>query len=206
MLVEINLLPKKEPKHSSVLLISIIIFIVFAALAALIYWQANTYEKQIGAVDKELATVQKLNMAQQKKLADNESLSSAAELQKAAEWAQQYPVETVPILRNIISLLPERGFIQFFQYANPGTVNIRLQFDTTRDAAYYLNSLKESEWVENADLLSITAQGEEEKAETEKNGESDGTFLPRYTAEYVIDLAPGYFTNNGNIAKGGEGS
>lgn len=166
MLVEINLLPKKEHKKSSMLIMAFAGILLFTVSAAIIYFQGNNFENRMASLDKQIESVQKLNEVQQAKLAEGKGGSSAVKLQDAVNWAEQYPSDTVPLLQNIISLLPERGFIQNFEYSNTDSVVIKIQFDASRDAAFYLSSLKGSDWVEEVALMNIVAETNAEETET----------------------------------------
>jgi type IV pilus assembly protein PilN len=204
MLVEINLLPKKEHKKSSVLIMALIGILFLSISASIILFQGNNYEDRMGSLDKQIESVQKLNEVQQAKLADGDTGSSAAKLQKAVEWAKQYPLETVPLLQNIIKLLPERGFIQDFEYGNTNSVIIKIQFDSSRDAAFYLSSLKESDWIEKVTLLNIVAESNEETssagATASLSQEREAKTLPRYSAEYEILFKPEQFKETKEMA------
>jgi type IV pilus assembly protein PilN len=212
MLVEINLLPKKEHKKSSQLIIAILILLFFTVSSAFIYIQGNSYSSKIESVDKQIESLQKLNAAQQAKMTDVEAGNSAVKLQAAVEWAEQYPMDTVPLMQNIIALLPERGFIKNFEYSNLDSVLITIQFDTTRDAAFYLSSLKQSEWVEEAVLLNVIAERLTEETEAGETGSSiidseDADSLPRYSVQYKITFSPEYFNRESEaVTKGGDES
>ena len=210
MLVEINLLPKKEHKKSSLLIMTLVVLVFFSVSISIIYFQGNSYVSQMVSIDKQIENVQKLNEAQQAKMAEGETGNSAVKLQEAVKWAEQYHLETVPLLQNVISQLPERGFIKNFEYSNTNSVLISIQFDASRDAAYYLSSLKRSEWVQEVNLLNVVAVSEEAESETAQtagiNNEGDNEkTLPRYTAEYEITFKPDLFKKNNSIAsKGGD--
>lgn len=212
MLVEINLLPKKEHKKSSQLIIAILILLFFTVSISVIYIQGNSYSRKIHSVDKQIESIQKLNEAQQAKMTDVEAGNSAVKLQAAVKWAEQYPMDTVPLMQNIITLLPERGFIKNFEYSNLDSVLITIQFDATRDAAFYLSSLKHSEWVEEAVLLNVISErltDETEAGETDSEiiESEDVDALPRYTAQYNITFSPEYFNRDSKAAaKGGDES
>jgi type IV pilus assembly protein PilN len=209
MLVEINLLPKKEHRKSSLFVIAILIFLLLASAFIAIYIQGSSYESKMEAVDKQIDSLQKLNTAHQDKLSGDEAGNSAIKLQSALQWAEQYPMETVVLMQNIIALLPERGFIQSFEYSNMNTVLITIQYDASRDAAYYLSSLKQSEWVQEADLLNIVAvkmEEEAEEGETNGSGTSDKKILPRYSAAYNIIFKPEFFKGSKNASEGGDES
>jgi hypothetical protein len=70
-------------------------------------------------------------------------------------------------MQHLTSLLPERGFIQSFGYTESGAVTLTVQFDSAREAAYFLNSLNHSKWIEEASLNSLAAA--ETNTETNTN-------------------------------------
>ncbi|MBT2636354.1 hypothetical protein [Bacillus sp. ISL-39] len=202
MLVEINLLPKKEHRKSSQLIIAAVPLLFIAITISIIYLQGSSYEYEMKQVDQKISSLQKLNNLQQEKLAEENAGNSLVKLQEAVQWAEKYPVQTVPILRNIISLLPERGFIQNFEYSNMDSILVTIQYDASRDAAFYLSSLKQSEWVRQAELLNVVALELSDGAE--ENNSSDGTTLPRYSADYKIVYRPEFFKPE--AGEGGDGS
>lgn len=212
MLVEINLLPKKEHKKSSQLIIAILILLFFTMSFSVIFIQGNSYSSKIDSVDKQIESLQKLNAAQETKMTDVEAGNSVVKLQEALIWAEQYPMETVPLMQNIITLLPERGFIKNFEYSNLDSVLITIQFDSTRDAAFYLSSLKQSEWVQEAALLKVMAVTMEEKTEKDEtdtsiNNSEEEKILPRYSAEYKIAFKPEFYKKKSEaVSKGGDGT
>lgn len=202
MLVEINLLPKKEHRKSSQLIIAAITIMFIAITFSIIYLQGSSYENEMKQVDQKISNLQKLNNLQQEKLAEENAGNSVIKLQEAVQWAEKYPVQTVPIVRNIISLLPERGFIQNFEYSNMDSILVSIQYDASRDAAFYLSSLKQSEWVKEAELLNVVAL--EISDDAEGNNSSDGVTLPRYSADYKIVYRPEFFKLE--AGEGGNGS
>ncbi len=212
MLVEINLLPKKEHKKSSMFLITIAGIFLLSISASIILIQGNRYEDRMASLDKQIGSVQKLNEAQQAKLTEGENSNSAVKLQEAVDWAEQYPPETVPLLQNVIALLPERGFIQRFEYSNTNSVVIQIQFDASRDAAFYLSLLKQSDWVEKVSLMNIVAETEVDvaasaEANASSTEEDEAKTLPRYSAKFEITFKPEKFKGNSELAsKGGDGT
>lgn len=202
MLVEINLLPKKEHGKSSQLIIAAIIFILIVIAISVIYFQSRSYENEMERVDQKISTLQKLNNAQQEKMAEESAGNSVVKLQGAVQWAERYPVQTVPIMQKIISLLPERGFIKSFEYSNMDSILVTIQYDAARDAAFYLSSLKKSDWVKEADLLNVIAATIDEEAEL--NNDTEAKTLPRYSADYKIVFRPDFFKPA--AVEGGDGS
>ncbi|MBA2873662.1 PilN domain-containing protein [Thermaerobacillus caldiproteolyticus] len=186
MFVDINLLPKKEPKNV-VFLVSIAIVLLFAgAMAFVFYMSVQKTETTIHSLTQELKKIRALQAVQQEKLVNAQSLKEVQELEKTVKWAEQYPMKTVLLLRSMTKLLPERGFIMNFSYAENGTVSVTVQFDTSEEAAYYLKRLSDADFVADVQLKSLTTA--EEKSDEEKDEENIEHILPRYIAQYELHV------------------
>lgn len=217
MLVEINLLPQKEPKKVSVLVISSVLIALFLLVTAFYFYQIKTTKNDIATIDKEIADVQKLEAELQKQQGSGASTNSVTQLKNAISWADKNRIETIPVMRHLTSLLPERGFIQTFAYQEAGTVTLTVQFDTSQEAANYLDSLNQSSWITSASLKSLnavsdtgtTAASQTNTTSVTSNSESNSTtttvgsnttstgtaspgadsrILPRYTGSYEIQF------------------
>lgn len=202
MQVEINLLPRTREKKISLRLVLAALLLTSALVITVIYLWGNFYDRKLEAVDQQLASTQSLIISEEGKLKDNAALDSVTTLQQAVSWAEDYPIDTVKLMQALISLLPERGFIQFFSFSEEGLL-LKVQFDTNRDPAYYLNSLTEADWVLGAELVKLTADTpgsdpvEDQKADELLNAE----FVPRYLAEYKITINRSKVKRNSVVAK-----
>jgi type IV pilus assembly protein PilN len=205
MLVEINLLPKKEHKTSSSLSITIILLFVFVIVSIGVFVQAHVNETSLKKVNQEIKSVQKLNVALQTKMTDQESSDSTGNLQRAVTWAESYTPETVRLLRSLIALLPEQGFIQSLSYSGEGIVSVKVQFESSRDAAYFLSSLKHSEWVVDASILTLGGVKEERsESAIASNTEAAEVLMPIYYAEFEIHFNRAFFTKESQNTGGKE--
>jgi Tfp pilus assembly protein PilN len=157
MLVEINLLPQKEPKKFAFFIVLGVFLAVLLFAGIYYYFLISSTKANIDTVDREISMTQKVREQQEQKSNVVETTDSVSKLKTAIDWADTYPIETIPVMRHLTSLLPERGFIQSFGYTEAGTITLTVQFDSSREGAYFLNSLLESEWVEDANLSSLTA-------------------------------------------------
>lgn len=167
MLVEINLLPQKEPgKRALFILIAGLLFIMML-VGVYYFWQIHSIKSQVESVDKQIAIMKRVEEQKNNQSITVDSANSVTQLKTAVEWANSYPIQTVPVMRQLTSLLPERGFIQNFTYNESGTVSLTVQFDTQTDAAYFLDHLNESKWMKEATMTSLNANREEEPAKTE---------------------------------------
>lgn len=195
MLVEINLLPQKEAKNKSLLLLAIISIVILLIGGFFAYWFNRSFENKLASLEQQISTTEQLVANEQQKVVAYESSNSLADLENTVKWATDYPLKTVPVLKNLTTLLPERGFIQSFTYEELGVVKIGIQFETSREAAYYLNSLLESDWVHEAKLNQLDAVtgfydrtfGESDDGPDESELKNE-KYIPRYLAEYEVEL------------------
>jgi Tfp pilus assembly protein PilN len=157
MLVEINLLPQKEPRKFNIIILIVLLALIIL-VGAFYFWQIQTTKSELQNLNKQISMTKEVAVKEEQKAETNGSQMSISLLKGAVEWANSYPIQTIPIMQHLTSLLPERGFIQSFAYAEAGTVILTVQFDSPREAAYFLDNLGESEWVGEPTLNSLTIQ------------------------------------------------
>ncbi|SFB16256.1 MULTISPECIES: PilN domain-containing protein [unclassified Bacillus (in: firmicutes)] len=194
MLVEINLLPIKERRSSAMLFATALFVGLFIVVIAFFYWRVHTIQSDLDVVNKGITHTQQIAAKEQEKFQLDVGTESIKQLETSIEWADKYPIASVPVMRHLTSLLPERGFIQTFSYDELGTLTLSVQFDTSREAAYFLNRLQGSEMIQSADLNSLTTK-EDEETPTVENGvtatsqnDKVDEYIPRYLAEFQIQL------------------
>lgn len=160
MLVEINLLPRKEPRKYGFAAVMAVLAGLFLIAAVYYIWQVKSTNTNLKAVNKELAVSEKIIENRSKQAAKKNNSNSIDNLKKAIGWVQSSKILTVPVLDEFTSLLPERGFILSYQSeTTANTVQLKVQFDTGREAAYYLSRLNQSEIVKKASISSLTVSG-----------------------------------------------
>ncbi|WKA56251.1 PilN domain-containing protein [Planococcus shixiaomingii] len=187
MLVDINLLPQKERDRPasivaaiSILLLAVIIWSIFAFLA-------GSHEKEQIILAAESAEVAAQQAAIRQQLEAKQGLNEEQQLKVTVDWAENYQFDTLPLLADLVSKLPERGFFDSFSYTGMDQAILTVQFDTAREAAYYLAQLKTSELLESATLDSVTKQDLETEATEDETAEEDVvTENPRYLATYTL--------------------
>lgn len=156
MLVEINLLPKKEQKNYKLITILLAALLVIFIAGFVLFWQGKSYNLEISTLDNQISTTQQIVQLEQAKVMEGQVSGSVSVLESAVLWASEDPLKTVPIIEHVTALLPQRGFIQNISYAETGSVNMTVQFDTSREAAYYLKTLLDSEWFSEVKLSSVS--------------------------------------------------
>lgn len=179
MLVEINLLPKRERKSQLIPLLPIVVAMLLIVGAITFYVIVQRMEQQITQLKTELDQTKALRIAEEEKQKTKTNASVGAQLQEAIRWAEQYPVHTVALLHELIERLPERGFLMNVSYARDGVIQLTVQFDTTRESAAYLQALKDVSFIADVKLTSLTA--------TEGKKEEEGT-MPRYIGQFSVQL------------------
>ncbi|WP_262173464.1 fimbrial assembly protein [Saccharococcus sp. Marseille-Q5394] len=179
MLVDINLLPEKERERSTLLIAALVVL-----GAALLFWAtlfvlSLSLSKETALAETQIASLH----ASQEAIRDNLQPSSHAGdrelLALTVEWAEAYRFDTLPLLREMVALLPERGFFVSFEFTAPHESSVVVQFDDKSDAAYYLTRIKSSTVVSLATMESLVAESLDE--------ESDLESIPRFAATYRIE-------------------
>lgn len=206
MLVDINLLPKKEPKNYALLAITFVVLLLFLVAGALIFWQGTALQTRLNLLENQINTTKSLTEAEQAKLGNNQAVNLVAELEAAVNWANNEPIKAVPIIKQVTALLPHRGFIQTISYSELGAVNLTIQFDTNRDAAYYLKNLLDSEWITEVKLTSLTTSDDTTKTESEGTNKADNQYVPRYIGQYQLMLDRDFINKYEKDKLGGNGS
>lgn len=185
MLIDINLLPSKKKKSVSLWAWLVIGTLILAASIAL-FAGIQIKQGQVERAERELSNQQQLREALEQATAVTPGTDTSAEqLRQAVKWSQVRRLPASPILEHLVSLLPERGFFQSMSYVSEETMNLTVQFDTSRQGAYYLSELKASEWVDNASILQMDTSVDESEEEAKAILE-EADALPRYFVQFEI--------------------
>jgi len=193
MLVDINLLAEKERDRPAFIVAAILLIFIGLVVGLVLYFLGNSYENKQQVLISQSVQVASQQAAIQEQMQTTEALNDTQKLQKTVDWAEAYQYDTLPLIRELTSLLPERGFFMNFSFTSPSEALIDVQFDTSREAAFYLTQLKSSDMITAVTLSTLTYQPleEEEEADAEADGtattvESVEPVMPRYLASYSI--------------------
>lgn len=188
MLVDINLLPQKERDRPAFLIAAISILLLAVIIWGVLAFLAGSHEDEqavLASQSVQVAAEQEVIRAQ---LEAAQGMNEEQQLKATVDWAESYQFDTVPLLEELVSILPARGFFESFSYTGLDQAILSVQFDTAREAAYYLAQLKASELIETATLDSV-AQNELDSAETEEGVVVEKAVIqetPRYIATYTL--------------------
>lgn len=189
MLIDINLLPRKERKSLVALIITLGLLLLFIFGSVFLFINYQSTKSELDSLKTQLQTTSQLRAIQEQKLAEINATSTVDELKSTIEWTEKLPISSVTLLKHLTSLLPDRGFILNINYQDTGTVTLNVQFDTSREAAYYLNELENSDVINKVTLNSLATSGEElEKTNKPVKDVLDKILVPRYLAAYQIEL------------------
>lgn len=184
MHININLLPQKEKKRTPAWLF-ILIAALFLVVAVFLFSGIYVKQNELGLLEQKLTQTMELRKTMEGSIAQEEAGSSIEQLNQAVSWAEQKQLPVTSILNHFIERLPDRGFFQSLSYLSDDSLTLTIQFDTSREAAYYLAEIHESPWVSSAKLLKVETSFEEVEANNQEAAEAKNA-LPRYLAEYEI--------------------
>ncbi|PAQ16345.1 hypothetical protein CD798_01750 [Bacillaceae bacterium SAOS 7] len=188
MLIDINLLPEKEKKSVSIVY-WLLLLVVLMVISAGGYFVIQAKKSELSLIDSQLnATIQLRETLEMNSQQPNGEEDRVKQLNEAIAWAEKKQDPVSPILKDLIERLPQRGFFQSLAYSSTEKMTLTIQFDSSRQAAFYLSDLQASSWIASAEMLSMNTSVEKEQAAKEllKNKNA----LPRYIAEYEIVFKP----------------
>ncbi|MCQ6266440.1 hypothetical protein M1K46_12325 [Fictibacillus sp. WQ 8-8] len=182
MLVDINLLPRKERSSFSCKLLPmgvLAILLVGSIWLGVDYYLAKQEVNQTRndlKQEKQRADIQKQN-------AKSTKPAASAPLQEKIDYIKGIEIPAAELLQHLVSFLPERGYFITYKYDGGKDISIAVQFDTLPDSAQYLHELSSSPNFTDAELEKV----ESKKLETDDlKGEKN--VLPRYLATYKLTL------------------
>ncbi|UTE76497.1 hypothetical protein [Rossellomorea sp. KS-H15a] len=185
MLVDINLLPHNEKRSRQWLYVVTGIISLGILALIILFILAGNLGKDVDALTAQLQSEKQLRAEKEQSISDFESSDAWVQLEDAVSWVEDYPIDTVPVLDHLVELLPERGFLKEFTYAEDGSIQLSIQFDTSSEAAYYLTHLKDSKYIQDAKLSSLATESVMENVQAAVNTEP---VLPRYIGQYEVIL------------------
>ncbi|WP_175639836.1 hypothetical protein [Metabacillus schmidteae] len=178
MLAEINLLPQKQQRNYTNILVLLMIAIILLVGTLVILMMVKQKNEQITQLQQEYQQVQQQTAALQQQASQDDSSKAVAELEKAIEWSKEYPIDFVPLLNELTKKLPEKGYFYSLEYGENASLHLLVQFESSREAAYYLKRLKDSDVMNEVRLVTVEAVPLEDQEDT----------VPRYLATYELSI------------------
>jgi type IV pilus assembly protein PilN len=201
MLVEINFIEKKKkPSYLGIGFVILLVLFILLLVYLLIYGQS--LQEQEAKLQENVAFATKLQAMKMKANKQNPKIESFHQYETAVKWAQNQSIETTKLLKEVTKKLPERGYLLQFSLTDDQKVDMIVQFDTKSEIAYYLKRLNDISWIKKATLKSfgVPLQTNDTTNYTNNNTTNnptiDPTTLPRYQAEYILQLKTSKLKND----------
>ncbi|MCY8233653.1 hypothetical protein [Priestia endophytica] len=180
MIGDVNFLPEKEPRNIAPLFLFLIL--IFLAIGVLLFGYIQYQEKKenISSTEAEITKVKETRES----LNVPSWIGEYHDLKNAVDWSESKKGDLNLLLTSLVEELPQNGYIEQFYLDDYNVLSLEIQLENHRDAAFYLQNLKDSSLVEKANLLSIDTSNVTEEVEMQ-----DGE-LSTYQATYslIIDL------------------
>lgn len=179
MTVSINLVQKKTLGMWR--WIAILAGVLFLLLVILLFESYET-RSNLQANEEELLIRRAQVIEQTEMRNERQGLHTSEELINAVTWLEKERVDITAFLSELTALLPQRGYITSLQLSNRNELEVIVQFDMQREAAYFLHALKQAEWTKEAFIQTINEQ-------QNTDGQS-----AQYEASYSFTFDASYFS------------
>ncbi|SIS50606.1 hypothetical protein [Salimicrobium flavidum] len=155
--VQINLLEEKEEKNWTPLLMIASAVMLMLLLLLVFWWQANSIEEQTMELESELQQLEQRE-AELNAASTDELATQRQTLQEAVADLEARDFSVAETVREMVALLPERGYIDYFALQEDGTVSIDVRVDNLQQTATYLDGLDTYEKTGEVELSGVTGE------------------------------------------------
>ncbi|ADC48636.1 hypothetical protein BpOF4_02845 [Alkalihalophilus pseudofirmus OF4] len=184
MLVEVNLLPEKPKKnYTSILYAGAFLFLLLLAVLTTFLFQRHLTQ-EVQEVNEQVYNVQ-LESAQIRQELTGLEWTDAKQIDSAASAVEGQIVPASSVASYIVSLLPERGFIQYFTYTQPHSILVDVHFDRLEEIAQYHEALESSSLTTSVRLSVIDSH---EMLDDEQHEINFDEVKSRYLASFELTL------------------
>lgn len=155
MLIEINLLPKKE-KRSFFLLISSITVLVLGLLAGI--WLTIyllSMQDKIEYTNQEITMAQLLKTTLEQQLNQGSDYAAVQMYQDLVQQLEQQELPVTSFLKQLVSLLPQGAKYQSYVFNPDGTIHLSVNFSSMDEISNYLYQLSAYPLTQEVKLNSV---------------------------------------------------
>ncbi|RPF50558.1 hypothetical protein [Aquisalibacillus elongatus] len=173
MLVDINLMPKKEKRNYKALFVYVsltLLTLLLIGSSALLYWLNH---QDLQRVEGELNQQQEVNQAIISEFEGDAEQQQTRAVQEILEDLQVHNTSLSSVLEKALNHLPRQGSLNAFQY-NDSHIDLTIQTNTNEQAVEYYQALRESESFESVTIHTINFV------------ESEDYFTTNYTVQLPI--------------------
>lgn len=191
MLVDINLLPQSKQRNVALYIFAgfLLLTILLVCIAVTLWYNGRLQAEE--SLESELAHIQEKTQIREQQNQPQEEATPTNQYESAVQRLNQYPLSTVVLLKEISELLTERGFVIEFEYSNTNQIHLVVQFDASREVAFFLERLEGSSYFSSVQLNLI---------DTVQLNNGGTEVLPRYRAEFQLTI------DESELKKGSKGA
>ena len=177
--VQINLLEEREQKNGTPYLLVAGAILLILLLSLVFWWQVRGVQQETNQLEAELA---ELTERETELTTSTDQIGSDRQmLQQAVNDLQGEYSSVTELVREMVALLPERGYIEYFALEESNVITMDVRLDNLQETAAYLDLLDDYEKTSEVRLLGVT--GEESDAEVDPFD-----YRAPYLASYSIEL------------------
>ena len=177
--VQINLLEEREQKNGTPYLLVAGAVVLILLLCLVFWWQVRGVQQETNQLEAELA---ELTERETELTTSTDQIGSDRQmLQQAVNDLQGEYSSVTELVREMVALLPERGYIEYFALEESNVITMDVRLDNLQETAAYLDLLDDYEKTSEVRLLGVT--GEESDAEVDPFD-----YRAPYLASYSIEL------------------
>ncbi|WP_096202819.1 hypothetical protein [Bacillus sp. FJAT-45350] len=184
MLVEVNLLPEKEKRDLTPVIIILIIGILLVTATIVLSSLHSSVSTEVTELENEVQELMILSETTRQELTEQQT-NNIGQLEEVISALDKQLFPASLLLDHIVSLLPERGFFLNFNYSLPNEVYFDASFDRIEEIAQFSNALYSSDAIGEVLLSDISTNQILDDEDLNRD-----EYLPRYVASYSIKIVP----------------
>ncbi|QHS24272.1 hypothetical protein GWK91_15830 [Virgibacillus sp. MSP4-1] len=185
MLVEINLLQKREQNSKGFQWFVISMIGLIVLLIAVVFLLTTLIKNDIERTESALSEIKTIRADLQGEMS-NSGYQDLQSLESSVTSLNRYPIDSDLIIAQLSELLPENGYFDSYEYTGDRVVlQVLVQEDV--DASHYLYHLNQQDWITSVSLSTVSS----DEAQLDGGGGTTANGLdqpPSYLAQYDIAL------------------
>ncbi|MDQ0298682.1 Tfp pilus assembly protein PilN [Salibacterium salarium] len=182
MIADINLLPEKEKKDGTWLVVFSVLLVLLVMVYVSTQFMIAKEEEAVATLEEEQQALSSEIQAEQSRQGEEGEI---ADLQQAANTIHNTIVPASSLLERMTASLPDGGYITAIDYAYPSLLNVTVQVNEVNEAADLQHTLQEEESFSNVSMVSVNYSDPLEE-NPERFHEEER--IPRYKAVFEMNV------------------
>ncbi|SFP74020.1 hypothetical protein [Salibacterium halotolerans] len=184
MSADINLLPEKEKRDITWIMLAGILLVLFLAVFLLFQMAENRQQQEITELN---TRQQELTAALEEEAGSDGKEAQIKAHRSTLDELQSTVIPASPVIRTVARALPSDGYIRAFDYVYPSTLTVTVELNEVNQAADMQYALGEAAVFDDVTMEALNAYSPP-SANTETT-QAQNDQLPRYEAVYEISVA-----------------